>query len=185
MTKTKFEAMDILNKDDITLPWDSVDERSLANRTGSCATTGTVVEVDHPRGAADLHVGNPIETIGQPVGGDPTRCSAKRTRRSASSGPWLQRSSGGGDTQFRRARSAAARWLRSKRSYFQVMQRPPVLLGGLFVAFRLTSNTKLYTANALLIFVARRPHVHARCTTASGATNRTTSYGLKEASVQA
>ncbi|HET6307649.1 MAG TPA: formyl-CoA transferase, partial [Rhodopila sp.] len=59
MTKTKFEAMDILNKYDIPCgPILSVKE--LAEEP-SLRATGTVVEVDHPTRGKYLSVGNPIK----------------------------------------------------------------------------------------------------------------------------
>ncbi|MBV9558236.1 MAG: formyl-CoA transferase [Pseudolabrys sp.] len=59
MTKTKFEAMDILNQYDIPCgPILSMKE--LAEDT-SLRKTGTVVEVDHPTRGKYLTVGNPIK----------------------------------------------------------------------------------------------------------------------------
>src|SRR5215813_4332784 len=59
MTKTKFEAMDILNKHDIPCgPILSMKE--LADEP-SLRKTGTVVEVDHPTRGKYLTVGNPIK----------------------------------------------------------------------------------------------------------------------------
>ena len=58
-TKTKFEAMDILNKHDIPCgPILSMKE--IANEP-SLRKTGTVVEVDHPTRGKYLTVGNPIK----------------------------------------------------------------------------------------------------------------------------
>ncbi|TMG97241.1 MAG: formyl-CoA transferase, partial [Betaproteobacteria bacterium] len=58
-TKTKFEAMDILNKHDIPCgPILSMKE--IANEP-SLRKTGTVVEVDHPTRGRYLTVGNPIK----------------------------------------------------------------------------------------------------------------------------
>src|SRR5436190_9456367 len=59
MTKTKLEAMDIINKTDIPFgPIRSVKE--LAEEP-SLRKTGTVVEVDHPTRGKYLTVGNPIK----------------------------------------------------------------------------------------------------------------------------
>ena len=58
-TKTKFEAMDILNKFDIPCgPILSMKE--IANEP-SLRETGTVVEIDHPKRGKYLSVGNPIK----------------------------------------------------------------------------------------------------------------------------
>jgi formyl-CoA transferase len=64
MTKTKFEAMDILNKHDIPCgPILSMQE--LATEP-SLRETGTVVEVDHPKRGKYLSVGNPIKLSDSP-----------------------------------------------------------------------------------------------------------------------
>jgi formyl-CoA transferase len=64
-TKTKFEAMDILNEHDIPCGpilsmKEIADERSLRE-------TGTVVEVDHPTRGKYLTVGNPIKMSDSPA----------------------------------------------------------------------------------------------------------------------
>jgi formyl-CoA transferase len=65
MTKTKFEAMDILNKEDIPCgPILSMKE--IAADEGLRAT-GTVVEVDHPTRGKYLSVGNPIKMSDSPT----------------------------------------------------------------------------------------------------------------------
>jgi formyl-CoA transferase len=65
MTKTKFEAMDILNKHDIPCgPILSMKE--IANEP-SLRATGTVVEVDHPTRGKYLTVGNPIKMSDSPT----------------------------------------------------------------------------------------------------------------------
>jgi formyl-CoA transferase len=65
MTKDKFEAMDILNKDDIPCgPILSMKE--IAADEGLRAT-GTVVEVDHPKRGKYLSVGNPIKMSDSPT----------------------------------------------------------------------------------------------------------------------
>src|SRR5439155_673959 len=64
-TKTKFEAMDILNEHDIPCgPILSMKE--IANEP-SLRKTGTVVEVDHPTRGKYLTVGNPIKMSDSPT----------------------------------------------------------------------------------------------------------------------
>ena len=64
-TKTKFEAMDLLNKYDIPCgPILSMKE--LADEP-SLRKTGTVVEVDHPKRGKYLTVGNPIKMSDSPT----------------------------------------------------------------------------------------------------------------------
>jgi formyl-CoA transferase len=65
MTKTKYEAMDILNRYDIPCgPILSMKE--LANEHALRAT-GTIVEVDHPTRGKYLSVGNPIKLSDSPT----------------------------------------------------------------------------------------------------------------------
>jgi formyl-CoA transferase len=65
VTKTKFEAMDLLNAHDIPCgPILSMEE--LANEP-SLRLTGTVVEVDHPTRGKYLTVGNPIKMSDSPT----------------------------------------------------------------------------------------------------------------------
>ena len=59
MTKTKFEAMDILNKLDI--PCGPILSMKELAHERSLRATGTVVEVDHPTRGTYLTVGNPIK----------------------------------------------------------------------------------------------------------------------------
>ena len=59
MTKTKFEAMDILNKFDI--PCGPILSMKEIAEEKSLRATGTVVEVDHPTRGKYLSVGNPIK----------------------------------------------------------------------------------------------------------------------------
>jgi formyl-CoA transferase len=59
MTKTKFEAMDILNKYDI--PCGPILSMKELAEDQSLRKTGTVVEVDHPTRGKYLTVGNPIK----------------------------------------------------------------------------------------------------------------------------
>jgi formyl-CoA transferase len=65
LTKTKFEAMALLNEHDIPCgPILSMEE--LANEP-SLRKTGTVVEVDHPQRGKYLTVGNPIKMSDSPT----------------------------------------------------------------------------------------------------------------------
>ena len=64
MTKTKFEAMDILNKDDI--PCGPILSMKEIIEDQSLRATGTVVEVDHPTRGKYLSVGNPIKLSDSP-----------------------------------------------------------------------------------------------------------------------
>jgi formyl-CoA transferase len=59
MTKTKFEAMDILNKYDI--PCGPILSMKEIAEDQSLRATGTVVEVDHPTRGKYLTVGNPVK----------------------------------------------------------------------------------------------------------------------------
>ena len=59
MTKSKFEAMDILNKYDI--PCGPILSMKEIAEDDSLRKTGTVVEVDHPTRGKYLSVGNPIK----------------------------------------------------------------------------------------------------------------------------
>jgi formyl-CoA transferase len=58
-TKTKFEAMDILNKYDI--PCGPILSMKEIAEEPSLRQTGTIVEVDHPKRGKYLTVGNPIK----------------------------------------------------------------------------------------------------------------------------
>jgi formyl-CoA transferase len=58
-TKTKFEAMEILNKDDI--PCGPILSMKEIAEEPSLRKTGTVVEVDHPTRGKYLTVGNPVK----------------------------------------------------------------------------------------------------------------------------
>jgi formyl-CoA transferase len=65
MTKTKFEAMEELNKHDIPCgPILSMEELAAEP---SLRATGTVVEVDHPTRGKYLTVGNPIKMSDSPT----------------------------------------------------------------------------------------------------------------------
>src|SRR5215469_8053185 len=64
-TKTKFEAMDILNKYDI--PCGPILSMKELAEEPSLRATGTVVEVDHPKRGKYLSVGNPIKLSDSPT----------------------------------------------------------------------------------------------------------------------
>ncbi|MDE2227448.1 MAG: formyl-CoA transferase [Alphaproteobacteria bacterium] len=64
MTKTKFEAMEILNKYDI--PCGPILSMKELAEDESLRKTGTVVEVDHPKRGKYLTVGNPIKLSDSP-----------------------------------------------------------------------------------------------------------------------
>ncbi len=65
MTKTKFEAMDILNEFDI--PCGPILSMKELAEDKSLRDTGTVVEVDHPKRGKYLTVGNPIKLSDSPT----------------------------------------------------------------------------------------------------------------------
>ncbi|MDQ4060849.1 MAG: CoA transferase, partial [Pseudomonadota bacterium] len=65
MTKTKFEAMDILNQYDI--PCGPILSMKELAEEPSLRQTGTVVEVDHPTRGTYLTVGNPIKLSDSPT----------------------------------------------------------------------------------------------------------------------
>lgn len=65
MTKTKFEAMDILNEYDI--PCGPILSMKEIAEEKSLRETGTVVEVDHPVRGKYLSVGNPIKLSNSPT----------------------------------------------------------------------------------------------------------------------
>jgi formyl-CoA transferase len=65
MTKTKFEAMDLLNEHDI--PCGPILSMKEIAEEPSLRATGTVVEVDHPERGKYLSVGNPIKLSGSPT----------------------------------------------------------------------------------------------------------------------
>jgi formyl-CoA transferase len=64
-TKTKFEAMDILNEHDI--PCGPILSMEEIAKEPSLRATGTVVEVDHPKRGKYLSVGNPIKLSDSPT----------------------------------------------------------------------------------------------------------------------
>jgi formyl-CoA transferase len=65
MTKTKFEAMEILNKYDI--PCGPILSMKEIAEEPSLRKTGTIVEVDHPTRGKYLTVGNPIKLSDSPT----------------------------------------------------------------------------------------------------------------------
>ena len=65
MTKTKFEAMDILNEHDI--PCGPILSMKELAHEPSLRATGTIVEVDHPKRGKYLTVGNPIKLSDSPT----------------------------------------------------------------------------------------------------------------------
>ena len=65
MTKTKFEAMDILNEHDI--PCGPILSMKELAEDPSLRATGTIVEVDHPTRGKYLSVGNPIKLSASPL----------------------------------------------------------------------------------------------------------------------
>jgi formyl-CoA transferase len=65
MTKTKFEAMEILNKYDI--PCGPILSMKEIAREPALRATGTIVEVDHPTRGKYLTVGNPIKLSDSPT----------------------------------------------------------------------------------------------------------------------
>ena len=70
MTKTKFEAMDILNQYDI--PCGPILSMKEIMEEPSLRATGTVVEVDHPKRGKYLTVGNPIKLSAVEAARDPS-----------------------------------------------------------------------------------------------------------------
>ncbi len=65
MTKTKFEAMDILNKDDI--PCGPILSMKEILEEKSLRDTGTIVEVDHPKRGKYFSVGLPVKLSDSPA----------------------------------------------------------------------------------------------------------------------
>ncbi len=65
MTKTKFEAMEILNP--LNVPCGPVLSMKELSEEPSLRATGTVVEVDHPERGVYLTVGNPIKLSDSPA----------------------------------------------------------------------------------------------------------------------
>ena len=65
MSKTKFEAMDILNEYDI--PCGPILSMKEIAEDQSLRATGTLVEVEHPERGTYLSVGNPIKLSDSPA----------------------------------------------------------------------------------------------------------------------
>ena len=65
MTKTKFEAMEILNEYDI--PCGPILSMKEIAHEPALRASGTVVEVDHPKRGKYLTVGNPIKLSDSPT----------------------------------------------------------------------------------------------------------------------
>ncbi len=124
MTKTKFEAMEILNKDDI--PCGPILSMKELAEDQSLRATGTVVEVDHPERGKYLSVGNPIKLSDSPDRSEALAPARRTHRRNPAAGARLQRSSGRRDPRFRRARSAAKSGGRISRRLAINTSRPPV-----------------------------------------------------------
>ena len=80
-TKTKFEAMDILNKHDI--PCGPILSMKEIAEEPSLRATGTVVEVDHPKRGKYLTVGNPIKMSDSADRGDALAAARRAHRRGA------------------------------------------------------------------------------------------------------
>jgi Predicted acyl-CoA transferases/carnitine dehydratase len=77
MTKTKFEAMDILNKDDI--PCGPILSMKEIIEDQSLRATGTVVEVDHPDPRQVFFGRQSDQDVGQPERGDPSPLLGEHT----------------------------------------------------------------------------------------------------------
>ena len=105
MTKTKFEAMDILNKDDI--PCGPILSMKELIEDQSLRATGTVVEVDHPDPRQVFLGRQSDQAVGQPERRAALAAAGRTHRRNPPPGARLQRSSGCRDPRLRRARSAA------------------------------------------------------------------------------
>ena len=125
-TKTKFEAMDILNKHDI--PCGPILSMKEIAEEPSLRKTGTVVEVDHPKRGKYLVGRQPDQDVRQPDRRD-ALAAAWRAYRRGSGGARLQREqvaelrSCGRDLTAHRSRnrSRTQRSTSSKRSYCAAM----------------------------------------------------------------
>jgi formyl-CoA transferase len=76
-TKTKFEAMDILNKHDI--PCGPILSMKEIAEDQSLRATGTIVEVDHPTRGKYLTVGNPVKLSDSPTEVSPSPLLGEHT----------------------------------------------------------------------------------------------------------
>ncbi len=104
-TKTKFEAMEILNQYDI--PCGPILSMKELAEDQSLRATGTVVEVDHPTRGKYLLGRQPDQALGQPERGAPLAAARRAHRRGSAPGAGLQRSPGRRDPRLRRTRPAA------------------------------------------------------------------------------
>ncbi len=100
MTKTKFEAMEILNEFDI--PCGPILSMKELAEDKSLRATGTVVEVDHPTRGKYLSVGNPDQAVGQPVRRDALAAAWRAHRRGSGRRARLLGRRGRGDQGFGR-----------------------------------------------------------------------------------
>ena len=98
MTKTKFEAMDILNKDDI--PCGPILSMKEIAEDQSLRATGTVVEVDHPTRGKYISVGNPIKLSDSPSDVTRSPLLGEHTDEILRQVSWLQRSPGRRNPRF-------------------------------------------------------------------------------------
>ena len=119
MTKTKFEAMEILNKDDI--PCGPILSMKEIIEDQSLRATGTVVEVDHPD-PRQVHLGRQSDqAVGLPERGDAFAAARRAHRRNPAPGARLLRPPGGRDPRFRRARPAAEAGGRISRRFCRTL----------------------------------------------------------------
>ncbi len=135
MTMTKFEAMDILNKDDI--PCGPILSMKELIEDQSLRATGTVVEVDHPERGKYFSVGNPIKMSDFTDRGDPFAAARRTHRRNPAPGARLQRSPGRRDPRLQARSTRRARSLPNRQHFQRPFQRPPDVPAAFFVARRL------------------------------------------------